>query len=124
VRDTTRLSQNFYRYEFACPCGCGFQTADVELVTVLQRLRDHYEKPVYLTERGKGARCETFNAEVGGYPKSRHLRGEAADFSVDRIPAHEVQALLRRWYPEKYGIGRGQSFTHVDVRPNAANWSY
>ena len=124
MKDRTQLSENFWRYEFACPCGCGFQTADIELVAILQRLRDHYERPVLLTQRGKGARCAVYNEQIGGYANSRHLRGEAADFTVHGTPAQEVQALLRRWYSDKLGIGRARNWTHVDVRPYVAEWTY
>ena len=121
MRDHTQLSENFFRYEFACKCGCGLQTADVEIITVWQRIRTHYDRLVTINS---GARCAAHNQAVGGYPNSRHLRGEAADGTVDHVPAQEVQSLLRSWYPNKLGIGRGRNFTHIDVRPSAANWSY
>ncbi len=121
MRDRTQLSENFWRYEFACKCGCGFQAVDVELLTVLQRIRSHYGRIVTINS---GARCLTQNTSQGGFLRSRHLRGEAADFVVEGIPAQEIQALIRRWYPGKFGIGRARDWTHLDVRPHVAEWTY
>ncbi len=120
-RDVTQLSENFYRWEFACRCGCGLQTVDAELVQIWQRIRTHYGRRVHITS---GARCKQHNTDSNGYPNSKHLRGEAADGAVEGIPAQEVQALLRRWYPDRYGLGRARNYTHLDVRPARADWHY
>ena len=37
------LTSNLSRHEFACECGCGFDTVDFELVTVIQKACNHFE---------------------------------------------------------------------------------
>lgn len=116
-----KLSANFYRDEFACQCGCGYDTVDAELLTVLQDVRDHFGKAVTINS---AARCAAHNKAVGGAPTSQHLYAKAADFTVERISPSHVQAYLQGKYPNRYGVGKGQTFTHIDVRPTRAEWGY
>ncbi len=120
------VSNNFSRYEFSCPCGCGFDTVDVELLEVAQRMRDHWDCRVDITPSGGACRCAQYNGSIEGHTKSRHLRGQAMDFIVDynRISPRVVQRTLRQWYRDKYGIGKGKNFTHFDVRPYVSEWDY
>ena len=37
------ISKNLSRWEFACGCGCGFDTADYALVNVLQSCVNYFE---------------------------------------------------------------------------------
>ena len=52
------LSKNFSRSEYICRCGCGFDAVDVELIKVMQELRDHYQSPITITG---GNRCCFYN---------------------------------------------------------------
>lgn len=70
------LSKNFSRTEPACPCGCGLDTADVEIVDIAQCLRDEFEVPITIHS---GYRCEAYNKRTGGSKKSQHLYGRAWD---------------------------------------------
>lgn len=115
------ISEHFTRKEFACKCGCGFAACDIELVEVLEKVRNHYHMPVIITS---GCRCQSHNKNIGGKEKSYHLKGMAADFIVKGIPASEVQKWLLDEYSDRYGIGRAMDFTHVDVRSYAARWRY
>ena len=115
------ISEHFARKEFACGDGCGFAACDIELVSILEKVRAHFHMPVTITS---GCRCESHNKNIGGKPKSLHLRGMAADFMVKGFRPEEVQEWLLSEYPEKYGIGRANTFTHIDVRPYAARWRY
>lgn len=110
------LSANFSRAEFACHCGCGSDTVDAELLTVLQRLREHFATPVEIVS---GHRCQTHNRTVG----SRHLDARAADIKVLDIPPPQVYAWLDAEYPRRYGIGLYAGWTHIDTRANKARWS-
>lgn len=112
------LSRHFFRYEFACKCGCGKDTVDAELIRVLEALRELYG-PITITS---GVRCKAHNAEVGGSPKSKHLEGKAADFKVAGLHPDEVSHVLEVKYFDKYGIGRYNGRTHVDVRSAKARW--
>ena len=40
------LTNNLSRYEFACQCGCGFDTVDFELAIVIQDGCDYFDTTV------------------------------------------------------------------------------
>lgn len=113
------LTKNFSRYEFACKCGCGQDTVDFELVNVMQRLRDHFERTVHITSAN---RCRKHNREVGGSNTSQHLYGRAADFIIDGVYNDDIQEYLQMSFLNKYGIGRYDNFTHIDTRLKKARW--
>lgn len=113
------LSKHFSRSEFACKCGCGFDTVDAELITVLEGLREQLGRPVRINS---ACRCEKDNARVGGAKSSQHLTGKAADITVDDISPMGVFSYLTGKYPDSYGIGRYKTFTHIDSRSNKARW--
>lgn len=116
------LTRNFSRWEFACFCGCGFDTVDYELVVALQELRDYYNQEVDITPKG-GCRCPRLNNLAGGAENSLHLYGRAADFSVAGVRPQEVQAYLTLKYPGRFGLGRYSTFTHLDTRTTGpARW--
>ena len=55
-------SKYFKRSEFACKCGCGFDTVDYELVKVLEYIREHFDRPLQINS---GCRCATHNRTLG-----------------------------------------------------------
>lgn len=114
-----KLSANFSREEFACKCGCGFDHISLELVEVLQDVRNHFGKPIKVTS---ACRCEEHNYRVGGAKKSKHLLGIAADIVVKGVSPDEVVGYLTETYPTRYGVGKYNSFTHIDVRDKKARW--
>ena len=111
------LALDFNRSEFACKCGCGFDTVDAELLDIVVDVRSHFGAAVTINS---GCRCATYNTKIGGAKKSRHLTGDAADIVVDGVSASEVASYLERRYSTRYGIFRYHNFTHVDRRPNKA----
>lgn len=115
------LSEHFSRWEFACRCGCGFNTVDAQLLQVLQALRTAMGKPVSVHS---GARCARHNAELDppGAPNSYHLCGQAADIEVDAKTNEEVGAWLRA-FDIPLGVGIYKTHVHVDVRGRKAEWS-
>lgn len=113
------LSFHFSRSEFACRCGCGFDTVDHELIGVLEALRDRFGATVSINS---GCRCATHNQAEGGSPKSQHLLGKAADVVVTGVLADKVADYLESAYPDKYGIGRYKGRTHIDVRAAKSRW--
>lgn len=116
------LSANFSRYEFACKDKCGFDTVDIELLMVLQDLRDHFKTGVFLSS---GCRCLKYNTAIRGASKSKHMHGMAADVQITNIRPKQVADYLEDKYPEYYGIGRYKSFTHIDVRSKKpARWGH
>jgi len=115
-----QLSENFHRHEFACKCGCGFATADAELVAVLEFVRAHFGSPIAINS---GCRCPEHNKNEGGSSRSKHLQGIACDFRVIGVDADIVATFLEKTFPDRYGIGRYHGRTHLDVRPGPARWS-
>lgn len=77
------LTKNFKPEEFRCECGgrycCGYPAAmQPEELKHIQRIRDHYGKPITVT---CGLRCPTYNAKLNGsVANSGHLKGFAIDF--------------------------------------------
>lgn len=112
------LSRHFSRTEFECQCGCGKDTIDAELIRILEALRELYG-PISINS---GVRCEEHNKAVGGSPGSKHLIGKAADFVVHQVVADKVATILETRYPDKYGIGRYDGRTHIDVRSGKGRW--
>ncbi|MEO0437895.1 MAG: D-Ala-D-Ala carboxypeptidase family metallohydrolase [Pseudomonadota bacterium] len=113
-----RLSPNFERWEFKCPCGCGFDTVDKELLEYDQALSDHFDnRRVIITS---ACRCAAYNASVGGGPNSQHLFGRANDIIIEGIHPHLVQELLDDWGVP--GLGYYDDFTHLDTRTGRARW--
>lgn len=119
VKKMGDISKYFSRQEFACKCGCGFATIDVELIEVLQTLRYKFNKSVTITS---ACRCNEYNERVGGSYGSKHKQGIAADIVVEEVSASEVYRYLDNAYPHKFGIGKYDEFTHIDVRANKARW--
>lgn len=115
-----KLSEHFNRSEFACNCGCGFDTVDAELLRVLEDLRNHFKEPVHINS---GCRCRKHNIEVKGSEKSQHLTGRAADIVVKNHPPEDVQYYLQMEYPDRYGIGTYRNFTHIDTRGYRVRWN-
>lgn len=115
----SQISKNFKRAEFACKCGCGFDTVDAVLLRVVQDVRKHFSARITITS---GCRCESHNANVGGSPNSQHLHGRAADIQVEGVDPPLVSQWLEKAHPD-VSIGRYDTFTHIDTRTNGpARW--
>lgn len=116
------ISRHFNRSEFGCQCSyedCEDIAVDVELIKVLEDVREHFGKPVIINS---SYRCERHNEDVGGAPRSKHRLGIAADIVVKTIHPHKVYTYLDNKYPDRYGMGKYNTFTHVDVRGSCARW--
>lgn len=111
------LSAHFSRHEFTCKCGCGQDTVDYELIVLLEHIRNHFTSPVIVNS---GNRCLHYNAKVGGAKNSQHLISKAADIVVVDYSPIEVHAFLEPWHGG--GLGKYNSFTHVDVRDKRVRW--
>ena len=112
-------SKYFEREEFACKCGCNFNTVDTELLVVLEGIREYFRAAVTVNS---GCRCVAYNKYVGGSEDSQHTKGRAADIVVKHVHPLDVHAYLQGKYPEHYGIGKYDSFTHIDTRDYKARW--
>lgn len=113
-----RLSTNFKVKEFACKDGSDPIFIDTELVSVLQKIRTHFKKPVTITS---AYRTPTHNKSCGGTTYSQHLYGKAADIKIPGVKPKEV-AKYAETLLDSGGIGIYNTFTHVDVRSTKSRW--
>ena len=120
-----KLSKNFDSSEFACKCGCGYDTPDPELIRMLQTARDLYCKAMTISS---GCRCIKHNRTVGGATNSAHVTGKAVDIltptGLDRYLI--IKALIAAGF-ERIGINFKKKFIHADIddsKPRPTIFSY
>lgn len=119
-----QLSKNFKSTEFDCHGkGCCTETlVDQKLVGYVQKIRDHFGKPVNISS---GYRCVTHNKNIGGATGSRHAKGQAADIYINGVQPIEIAR-----YAEQIGIlgiglyetDKDGHFVHVDTRSTKSFW--
>jgi len=124
------LSKHFSRWEFACHCGCGFDTPNPELVQALELLRAELgDRPIRITS---GCRCPVHNDSVESSDYSQHVRGRAADIWVagmDVVYLARLAEQVQAFNEGGIGVYPDSGFVHVDVRvekpeywPKPARW--
>ena len=92
---------------------CTVQTAG----DLLERLRRLIGQPLVVTS---GYRDPIHNARVGGAPLSRHKEGDAFDIRLANLNRFELaDAAAEVGFT---GMGKYQTFLHVDTRPGFALW--
>lgn len=119
-----KLSKNFSSNEFDChgkDC-CSTTEVDPKLTECLQKIRDHFGKPVNVSS---GYRCQKHNKNVGGATGSRHTKGHAADIYIDGVAPAEIAKYAESI--DILGIGLYETdedgwFVHVDVRDYKSFW--
>jgi uncharacterized protein YcbK (DUF882 family) len=114
------MTKNFKVREFACSDGTDVIFISDGLVEVLQKIRDHFGKPVNINS---AYRTPAKNKAVGGAAYSQHLYGTAADISISGVSPKDVAAFAEMLMPKYGGIGIYNSFTHVDVRAVRSRWN-
>lgn len=117
---TKKLSDNFRVNEFACSDGSDPIFISPVLVTVLQKIRNHFGKPVTINS---GYRTVTKNKAVDGATYSQHLYGMAADITVKGVTPKMVAVYAETLLPNTGGIGIYNNFTHIDVRKTKSRWN-
>lgn len=126
------LTKNISRHELACKCGCGFDTMDFVTINVVQECADHFAKKLGVEKSvliiTSAARCLEWNRTPvseggpGSKDTSQHPKGKAIDFRIKGVDPSEVYDYLDQKYPNQYGIGKYNSFTHFDPRSYKARW--
>ena len=115
-----QLTANFKVREFACCDGTDTVFIALELVTVLQSIRDHFGRAVTVNS---GYRTEAHNKAVGGSATSQHKYGLAADIVVQGVAPKEVARYAETLLGGKGGIGLYVWGVHVDVRASRSRWN-
>ena len=116
------ITENFSLDEFACKCGCGANHIHEGQVHRLQVVRDIIKDRIIITS---GVRCHEHNDVIGGEINSYHLKGWAADWTVEDDKTLEwiAKTLLNNWsggfhfYPRTIspdGTIR-EAFCHSDI---------
>ena len=105
------LTKHFSRHEFTCQCGCGFENIDMNLVAILENIRNILRSPIIITS---GCRCEKHNEKAGGKPDSSHLKGKAVDILV-RDSAARFKYVIMALENGIKRIGIAKNFIHIDV---------
>lgn len=117
------LVKDFKPEEFKCECGGKYCTGypsymkQVELKN-LQRIRDHYGKPMTIT---CGLRCKTYNNKLrGSIGNSKHLTGYATDFYMKGVTdtlANRKKAItwIKKLPNHNYTYGNGINSNGVKV---------
>jgi uncharacterized protein YcbK (DUF882 family) len=127
------LTERLSRHEFACKCGCGFDTVDITMAKTLELAADHFQTElkcgrvkIIITS---GCRCKKHNRSIGGAADSQHLFGRAADHKLYVVElGRESQInpdLVAQFYEDidAPGVGWYRGRTHVDTRSNGpARW--
>lgn len=136
------LSSHFSREEFACDCGCGFDTVDIELVSCLEGMCSFFKKDLkasrIIVVILSGCRCrehnefvqKRYNPDYIEYSSnSVHMYGGAVDFYMLEVktdltrkvisPGNIVRYLIAS-YPGKHGIGEYTNRVHFDIKTGRA----
>ena len=106
-----QITENFSLREFQCPC-CHTVMLHPKLAASLQKLREAWGKPLTVTS---GYRCARHNAEVGGVPRSRHMRGLAADIAAPRAEQERLRELARKAGFTKIILYPERNFIHLEI---------
>lgn len=108
-----QLTKNFKDVEFECTC-CGKLNIDYRLVDRLQILRELIGSDIIVTS---GYRCNAYNKKIGGYSKSLHMQGIAADIKTwDKSKLGELKRLSKLVFYNQ-GVGIYSNHVHVDIGP-------
>lgn len=111
-----KVSENFTREELECPC-CHQYMIHEDALAMLQEMRNLDGKPFRINS---AYRCVKHNKEVGGAPKSKHREGIAFDIALD---GRDIEYMVELAEQVGFkGIGRYNTFIHVDARSRKARW--
>lgn len=94
----------------------------VKLAKYMDKVRSLFgDRPIRITS---GYRDPRSNRAVGGARDSRHMYGDAVDFTVQGLDDVVVFQKLKT-YHQHGGLAVGNGFVHLDLRPGAAaRWTY
>lgn len=114
------LSEHFRLWEFQSHDGADIVLVHSVLVEGLEAIKATFGGAI--VKINSGYRTKAHNANVGGVPSSRHLWGLAADIVVVGSTPDAVATEADNM--EFGGVGRYNSFTHVDVWGENRRWDF
>lgn len=116
------LSKNFHVWEFQCKDRSDPIFVDDELVTLLQKIRDHFGKAVHINSAFRTATHNSSQKNASKY--SQHLYGKAADIRIEGVSVDKLADYAETLLSDRGGIGRyyTDNFVHVDVREVKSRW--
>lgn len=82
--------------------------AIIRIAKLAQRARDRIGRPFFVSS---WYRPPHINRAVGGIPTSRHLYGDAIDFTCRGLTGNQLYWFLDPWWPG--GLGRYTKFPHL-----------
>lgn len=113
------IGEHFVLVEMASRDGADRVLVHDALVDLLNRLREHFDKPVTINS---GYRSPSHNKRIGGASQSRHVFGLAADVTVSGVAPDKVADWIESQNPG--GLGRYKNFTHVDTQGFGRRWDF
>lgn len=94
----------------------------VRIAQALEDIRQIYgNRPITINS---WYRPKAINARIGGASMSRHIQGDAVDFTVRGVHPYDVYKRLDGWWGNRGGLASATVFTHLDARGYRARWSY
>ena len=125
-----KLTGNFSKSEFECKCGCEMPNDvldNIKLLAIqLQTIREYVGQPIKINS---AYRCEFHNSITKGVKKSQHILGKASDITINTFTPDEVADVIENLLVNEMlgsfyigGLGRYNTFTHLDIRDYKARW--
>lgn len=122
-----KITTNFSLEEFKCKDGSDIPQKELSNIIVLakqlQVLRNKIGKSITINS---AYRSPKHNAKIGGVKNSQHVKGKAADISVNGMSTKEValviEELIKKGQMLEGGIGIYPTFVHYDIRGTKARW--
>lgn len=126
--DSKKVTKNFVWAEFDCNDGTNvpeeYKPNVKKLALALEIIRKEFNNvPIRINS---AFRHPSYNHSIGGSPNSQHLTANAVDFVVKGISpsvvADKIEQLVSSGKIEQCGLGRYNTFTHLDFRGFRARW--
>ena len=122
-----KLTENFSLSEFECKCGCKMPNdvfENIKLLAIqLQEIRDCFNARIMINS---AYRCAKHNSSIGSNNSSQHILGKAADIVIGGNSPDEVADRIESMIEDKElalgGLGRYNTFTHIDIRSKRSRW--
>lgn len=94
----------------------------IKVAHIMQEVRERVgDRPISVNS---WYRDPVSNRRVGGASRSRHIIGDAIDFTVQGLKPGEVYKMLDGWWGGRGGLASSNTFTHIDGRGYRARWTY